>query len=388
MEEIQSMAQILNVMVQGTTLAFKVTKGTLELAERFMKLILNMLEAPFKGSKAVKDYAVYHKETGSTNFKNLNMRANGDLTCVKLERTLFDKDLKRALKKAGILYTAAPLFKGGSKDSIFLMISSADLARLQFVLENVKEDYIAKQTKHGMKREQAEEIFKEKNSIVTVDEMMQGIGATGEFDDFVSQIESIFGKDYSKDVVQEENVYQAEENMGFSKASGWVPTAEMNERMEELARAFKESQKNGDRKTVGITFEHNPNDPESSHIVGQTEDYIKVQLNEKGRACVMLPKEAVDGDLAKESKTGTFTAHIPEDMEILVADLDEKNAAVSMTAKEFIEKYKDWEKSAMQEKERPEENRRTAAKKTAEKGSRTTGSQVKEKADIGGKKSR
>lgn len=387
MEEIASIAQIINITFQGISMALKVGKETLNIGERCIKLFGNMAAAPVKGAKKAYTWAKYHKETGSTNLKNLYTRSRGDITYLKLDAEMF-KEMKKYFKKSGVLYTAVPPFKGGNKDSIHLMISSADMPRISAILEEFKQYYMEKQNKHGMSREEAEKTFKKKNSVETVDEMMQDIGAMGDFNNFINQVETIFGKDYTADMVREESIYHADEKLGFSKVPGWVPVTEIEERLNDLARTIKEQQNLEGVNTVGISFEHNPNDPENSHIVGQTEDYIKVQLNEKGKACVMIPKEYVHGDMAKESPDGKFTAHIPEGMEVLVVDIDEKNAAVSMTAKDFVEKYKGWENQAMESLgEKRSMERQSQKQKNASSRARGTRT-AQQKFDMGGKKAR
>lgn len=366
MEEIAAMTQIINIMFQGMSMALKIGKETLDIGERCLKLFGNMAAAPVKGAKKAYTWAKYHKETGSTNIKNLYTRAEGDLTYLKLDAEMFQQ-MKKTLKKAGVLYTAVPPFKGAGKNSVHLMVASADMPRIGAILEEFKKYYIEEQRKHGMSQAEAEKMFKEKNSVETADEMMQEIGAMGDFDDFINQIETIFGKDYTADMVRDESIYYADEKLGFSKVPGWVPASEIEGKLSELAKSIKEQQNLEGVKTVGISFEHNPNDPEHSHIVGQTEDYIKVQLNERGKACVMLPKEYVHGDLTKESQDGKFTANIPEDMELLVVDIDEKSAAVSMSAKEFMDKYKGWEKQNVESMAQ----KRNAARKNIERFSDT-----------------
>ncbi len=390
MEEIASIAQIINIMFQGISMALKVGKETMNIGERCLKLFGNMAAAPVKGAKKAYTWAKYHKETGSTNLKNLYTRSRGDITFLKLDAEMF-KQMKKYLKKSGVLYTAIPPFKSGDKSSVHLMVASADMPRISAILEEFKNYYMEKQSKHGMSREEAEKTFKEKNSVETVDEMMQDIGAMGDFDDFINQVETIFGKDYMADMIREESVYYADEKLGFSKVPGWVPASEIEEKLNELAKTIKERQNLDGVKTVGISFEHNPNDPENSHIVGQTEDYIKVQLNERGKACVMLPKEYVHGDMTKESPDGKFTAHIPEDMELLVVDIDEKSAAISMTGKEFVNKYKNWEKQAV---ESIGVKRSAQRQSTKQKGAPASakGKQVsqaaQQKLDMGGKMNR
>lgn len=356
---IEELSQVLNVSLEGSKFAVELTKESVELLKRFLLILLNA----GKGTKKGIDWLRFHKTMGKTNKSNLIARSGGNLQAMAMTKEDF-KTLQPMLKKSGVLYTVAPMFKGAKdKSVVHFMFATVDAARVQQAMEWVKQQAVDEAVKKGRNREEASKEWDSKNSPETMTEMMNNIGANCPPEEFHSQMKEKFGDDYM-DVFQKVNI-----------SKNGKSTISEQELLDELARKIAKSE-NKNVEMVRFTFEDDRNNPEKSHIVAQTETHIKVQINENEKICVWLKKDDIEPPLDKPCKGGKRTAKMPADSELFIHDIEGKEEKLTINAKEFVERVERSERKANEDvlnsvkKKTMDNNRKNGLKKNSKSRTR------------------
>ena len=124
-EEIQEAVQIIRVAYEGIEIAIRIGSGGLRGAQRVVEALIGLLE--------------YEKTMGKTSLKNLLLKG-GDLQVFQYS-TEEAKEVKRLLKKYGVLYSELPDIN--EKDGMSEIIFHAEaLPRINMVLKKLKQGRI------------------------------------------------------------------------------------------------------------------------------------------------------------------------------------------------------------------------------------------------------
>lgn len=162
-DEIQSMAQIMELSMQGITFGMKIGEKSIEVAKKLACSIFNLSKHVFNKEK----------EFGKTNIRNLKKKSEkfGGVVPLKLEsKELRDRFIKKA-KKAGILFSKGPDYKDGSF-SVFISMRDMDLAK--HIVDSLGREDIKKAAEE--QRKELENIFRENNHLSDFSEYVVSSG--------------------------------------------------------------------------------------------------------------------------------------------------------------------------------------------------------------------
>lgn len=312
--------QVVYMEIEGIKIAIQLAKDALRIAWQLSKFLTCSLAD-----------AKYKKSVGKTNIKNMTARANASgqtMIPFTMDLEIFNKYFKKDAAKYGVLYKAFKPLKSGKERSIQMIIFEKDLAMVQEILAQAKEDKIREDVKKGMEEEKAARKFEEDNHTETMDEFAKNVGATSEEEVFESEMKEAFGEDYEKQFdpkgksagVDKEKVDKLADDINFK------------ERAEEL--------KNGAVAEFDFIYDEKNR---KSQIVEETGTHVKVTQREQGETgkksrqkCVWLPKDAIVPPLDQQADTnGLRTAKLKEGTDVVIEDPAGKEKPVSMKAEKM-----------------------------------------------------
>lgn len=311
--------QVLSVTLEGAKFAVEMSKESIRYLWRFLAILWNMLN-PVNGR--AKNWALYHREEGKTNLKNLLQRSGGDVQYFKLSK----KDYQRIIglmKKNRMLWTQMPQLKATKdKGHEYIMFAACDAARFANILEQLKGEKVGKLMRENhCSKQEAADLFVKDNSPVTFAEMMSGIGADGTDKEFDAQMEELFGEDYQ----------QAMEAVELKKNGKNVAKEEV---IRDLSKNIRRKEALAGGKCISFQAEL-----DKDHIVDQNKSHVLMQLEEHGAAAVWLPKEAIDPPLEQEF-TGMRRVILPKEEVLLMESVKkEDDIYKKVSAEQFVQGY-------------------------------------------------
>ncbi len=148
MEELGAAIQMIQVTLQGMSIAGKATKETLKMLQSLIIFVactakdlgVEIAETPGK--------LKYHKKRGRTNIDNLRKKG-GTLEVVSLNKEEYEK-FKKLAKKWGILYTQNPVAKDMEK--VYLSYATEQAPNMEKILEAIKKEKLIDYKKEAAKK--------------------------------------------------------------------------------------------------------------------------------------------------------------------------------------------------------------------------------------------
>lgn len=125
MAEIDSAAQYIRVLFEGTEVCFRIGQSVTKDALIFIKNIMKML-------KWLAYNAKYGREIGGTNIKNLILR-DSNLIAARLPKDYIN-EFKKSSKKMGILYTRVP---SKDSDTYTVLLHASSYPRVKQIIDTV-----------------------------------------------------------------------------------------------------------------------------------------------------------------------------------------------------------------------------------------------------------
>ena len=303
--------QVIYLEIEGIKIAYMITRDALKLAWQLAKFILaSMKDAPYK------------KSIGRTNIKNVKTRAGGQaLVACRLEEETYRR-IAKDMKRAGLLYNVFRPLKSGKHGCVQILLSESDLAILQELLTQQKEQMVRENVKNGMSEEQAEQVFDENNRTESMEEFAENAGVNTPEEVYEAEMKERFGEDYEKQVIdfakRKENYSPKGETAGVNR-----------KKLDSLAEIinFQEYVRGRDNAKPTMQFFYDPRQGKSQ-IVEETETHIKVAGKGLGIngdlnrwESVWIPKDAVFPPLGREAgQDGLRSVYLPKDADVIVGD--------------------------------------------------------------------
>ena len=147
MEEIGAAIQMIQVTMQGISIAGKATKEVLKMLQRLMIFVACTTKELGIGIAKVPRDIKYHKKRGKTNIDNLRKKG-GTLEVVSLNKEEYEKFQKLA-KKWGILYTRNPVAKDLGK--VYLSYATEQAPNMEKILDAIKKEKLMDYKKEAEK---------------------------------------------------------------------------------------------------------------------------------------------------------------------------------------------------------------------------------------------
>lgn len=147
MEEIGAAIQMIQVTMQGISIAGKATKEILKMLQRLMIFVACTTKELGIGIAKVPRDIKYHKKRGKTNIDNLRKKG-GTLEVVSLNKEEYEKFQKLA-KRWGILYTRNPVAKDLGK--VYLSYATEQAPNMEKILEALKKEKLMDYKKEAVK---------------------------------------------------------------------------------------------------------------------------------------------------------------------------------------------------------------------------------------------
>lgn len=147
MEEIGAAIQMIQVTMQGISIAGKATKEILKMLQRLMIFVACTTKELGIGIAKVPRDIKYHKKRGKTNIDNLRKKG-GTLEVVSLNKEEYEKFQKLA-KRWGILYTRNPVAKDLGK--VYLSYATEQAPNMEKILEAIKKEKLMDYKKEAVK---------------------------------------------------------------------------------------------------------------------------------------------------------------------------------------------------------------------------------------------
>lgn len=147
MEELGAAIQMIQVTLQGISIAGKATKETLKMLQRLMIFVACTAKDLGVEIEEIPGKLKYHKKRGKTNIDNLRKKG-GTLEVVSLNKEEYEK-FKKLAKKWGILYTQNPVAKDMEK--VYLSYATEQAPNMEKILEAIKKEKLINYKKEAAK---------------------------------------------------------------------------------------------------------------------------------------------------------------------------------------------------------------------------------------------